>query len=85
MGIETARKFTREELGAAFEAFDEDSGLGMILRAKGIVECKCGKWLHFDYVPGEFDVREGTAGVIGRICVIGSGIDKEKIKSLFGV
>ena len=85
LGIETARKFTREELGAAFEAFDEDSGLGMILRAKGIVECKCGKWLHFDYVPGEFDVREGSAGVIGRICVIGSGIDKEKIKSLFGV
>ena len=85
LGIETARKFTREELGAAFEAFDEDSGLGMILRAKGIVECKCGKWLHFDYVPGEFDVREGTASVIGRICVIGSGIDKEKIKSLFGV
>ena len=85
VGIETARKFTREELNAAFEAFDEDSELGMILRAKGIVECACGKWLHFDYVPGEFDVREGTAGVIGRICVIGSGVDKEKIKALFGV
>ena len=85
VGIETARKFTREELGAAFEAFDEDSELGMILRAKGIVECVCGKWLHFDYVPGEFDVREGSAGVIGRICVIGSDVDKEKIKNLFGV
>ena len=85
VGIETARKFTREELNAAFEAFDEDSELGMILRAKGIVECVCGKWLHFDYVPGEFDVREGSAGVIGRICVIGSGVDKEKIKNLFGV
>ena len=85
VGIETARKFTKEELYRAFEAFDEDSELGMILRAKGIVECECGKWLHFDYVPGEFDVREGSAGVIGRLCVIGSGVDKEKIKALFGV
>ena len=57
----------------------------MILRAKGIVECECGKWLHFDYVPGECDIREGSAGIIGRICVIGSKIDKDKIKALFGV
>ena len=85
VGIETARKFTKEELTEAFESFDENSELGMILRAKGIVECKCGKWLHFDYVPGEFEIRDGSAGVIGRICVIGSGLDKEKIKALFGV
>ena len=57
----------------------------MILRAKGIVECTSGKWLHFDYVPGEIDVRCGTPGVIGRLCVIGAGIDKEKIKELFGI
>ena len=57
----------------------------MILRAKGIVEGTDGKWIHFDYVPGESDIREGSAGIIGRICVIGAGIDKEKIKELMKV
>ena len=57
----------------------------MILRAKGIVEGEDGTWLHFDYVPGEPDVRTGSAGIIGRLCVIGSGIDNEKIKELFGI
>ncbi len=85
VGIETARKFAKSELERVFESFDEDSEFGMILRAKGIVECECGKWIHFDYVPGECDIREGSAGIIGRICVIGSKIDKDKIKALFGV
>ena len=57
----------------------------MVLRAKGIVECECGKWIHFDYVPGEPDVRCGLASIIGRLCVIGSGLNNEKIKELFGV
>ena len=57
----------------------------MILRAKGIVAGEDGKWIHFDYVPGEKNIRFGTAAVIGRLCVIGSGIDSEKIKDLFGV
>ena len=57
----------------------------MVLRAKGIVECECGKWIHFDYVPGEPDVRCGSASIIGRLCVIGSGLNNEKIKELFGV
>ena len=57
----------------------------MILRAKGIVEGDGGRWIHFDYVPGESDIREGSAGIIGRICVIGAGIDKEKIKELLKV
>ena len=57
----------------------------MILRAKGIVAGEDGKWIHFDYVPGESDVRYGSAGIIGRLCVIGSGLDNEKIKELFGV
>jgi hypothetical protein len=67
------------------EQFDEADDLGMILRAKGIVEGKDGNWIHFDYVPGESDVRLGSAAVIGRLCVIGSGIDADKIKQLFGV
>ena len=82
VGIETARKFTESELAEVFDGFDESSDFGMILRAKGIVEAKDGRWLHFDYVPGEFDIREGSAGVIGRLCVIGSGLDKEKVKAL---
>ena len=85
VGEETTKKFTMEEIKAILDNFSESDEYGMILRAKGIVECKCGKWIHFDYVPGEPDVRTGAAGVIGRLCVIGAGIDKEKIKELFGI
>ena len=85
VGAETTKKFTKQELYDILEKFSDGDDYGMILRAKGIVECKCGKWLHFDYVPGEADVREGSAGIIGRLCVIGTGIDKEKIKELFGI
>ena len=63
--------------------FAESDDYGMILRAKGIVEGEAGKWIHFDYVPGEIDIREGSAGIIGRICVIGSSVDEEKVKELF--
>jgi len=84
-GVETARKFTAEEITAALDAFVEDDSYGMVLRAKGIVASADGEWIHFDYVPGEPDVRRGTAGTIGRLCVIGSGLNKEKIKEIFGV
>ena len=56
---------------------------GMVLRAKGIVASKGDEWIHFDYVPGEADVRFGCPSVIGRICVIGSNINEEKISELF--
>ena len=82
-GAETTKKFSRERLEEILAIFSECDDYGMILRAKGIVECDCGKWLHFDYVPGEADIRVGNPGVIGRLCVIGAGIDKEKIKELF--
>ncbi len=85
VGAETTKKFTMEEITEILEKFSDGDDYGMVLRAKGIVECKCGKWIHFDYVPGEPDVREGSAGIIGRLCVIGAGIDKEKIKELFGI
>ncbi len=84
-GAETTKKFSREEIEEILEKFSESDEYGMVLRAKGIVECKCGKWIHFDYVPGEPDVREGSAAIIGRLCVIGAGIDKEKIKELFNL
>ena len=85
VGAETTRKYTKEEITEILEQFDKEGDFGMILRAKGIVESTDGSWIHFDYVPGEADVRLGSAGIIGRLCVIGSGIDKDKIKELFGV
>ena len=84
-GTETTKKFTADELESILDTFTEDSSYGMVLRAKGIVASADGKWLHFDYIPGENNVRYGSAGVIGRLCVIGSGIDNDKIKALFGV
>ena len=57
----------------------------MILRAKGILAGEDGNWIHFDYVPGEADVRTGAADVTGKLCVIGSKVDKEAVKVLFGL
>ena len=85
VGVETTKKFTVEEINHALSHFDGNDELGTVLRAKGIVESPDGAWIHFDYVPGEPDVRLGSASIIGRLCVIGAGIDKEKIKALFGV
>ncbi len=85
-GAETAKKFTAEEIKNALETLSEDTvAYGLVLRAKGIVAGEDGKWIHFDYVPGEPDVRYGSAGVTGRLCVIGSHIDKEALGNLFGV
>ena len=83
-GVETPKKFTEDEIRAALSAFAAD-GCGVILRAKGIVPTADGEWIHFDYVPGEPDVRRGAAGVTGRLCVIGSQLDEKKIAALFGV
>ena len=84
-GIETAKSFTEGEIRKILEEFDESSEYGMVLRAKGIVSSTDGKWIYFDYTPGEIDIRYGNPSVIGRLCVIGSGIDKEKIATLIGV
>ena len=66
------------------EALEDEHEYGMVLRAKGIVPCADGgEWLHFDYVPGEVDIRRGAASIIGRLCVIGAQIDKDKLKALF--
>ena len=84
-GCETAKKFTVEGIQNALETFSEDDSFGMVLRAKGIVEGEDGEWIHFDYVPEEPNVRHGAAGVIGRLCVIGSNLDNDKIKEIFGL
>lgn len=82
-GAETPKTYTVEEITAALEALGNEEKYGMILRAKGIVEGQDGQWIHFDYVPGTPDVRTGSAGTIGRLCVIGSGIDEPAIAELF--
>lgn len=84
-GVETAHVFTKAELEEALGKFAAGSDYGAVLRAKGIVSGGSEGWLHFDYVPGESDIRSGSAAVIGRICVIGSSLDKDKIAQLFGV
>ena len=83
-GVETTKKFTKTGLELALGALSDEETYGVILRAKGIVDGE-NSWLHFDYVPGEADVREGTAGVIGRLCVIGCNLKEENIKKLFNV
>ena len=83
-GRETTRKFSRSDIEAALKQLDTGS-FGMVLRAKGIVACTDGGWIHFDYVPEEADVRMGGAAVIGKLCVIGSKLDEAAIGNLFGV
>ena len=83
-GVETVRKFTKAELLTALEKLADEEKYGVVLRAKGIVSGE-EKWLHFDYVPDEADVREGEAAVIGRLCVIGCHLKENALKELFGV
>ena len=81
-GIETSHRYTYEELDEILAFFDE-AVYGVVLRAKGIVAGADGSWFHFDYVPGERNIRRGAPEVTGRICVIGSGIDKESVREIF--
>ena len=84
-GKETTHKYTEAELNAALTALG-DVTLGTVLRAKGIVPAADGgEWLHFDYVPGAPEIRRGAADYTGRLCVIGSELDEERIAALFGV
>lgn len=84
-GKETPHKYTEDELGRALTALGDPS-LGMVLRAKGIVPAADGgSWLHFDYVPGVPEIRRGAADYTGRLCVIGSELDEERIAALFGI
>lgn len=84
-GVETHKKFTAEEIKAALSALDNEEAYGIVLRAKGIVQATDGTWLHFDHVPGEIDVRSGSAEVTGRLCVIGSKLNEAAVAALFGV
>ena len=83
-GVETVKVFTAAELDRILTALDSGD-YGAILRAKGIVHSEDGKWLHFDFVPEEHQVRFGAADYTGRLCVIGSGLKEDKLAALFGL
>ena len=83
-GVETHKKFTAEALRKALETLDRGA-LGIVLRAKGIVGAEDGQWLHFDFVPGEINLRTGAPAVTGKLCVIGADLNEEAIAELFGV
>ncbi len=83
IGIQTANKYTKEQLMEAMAGLQNFAECGQVLRAKGIVPGEDGKWFELDYVPGEPEVREGGAEPIGMICVIGVGLEEERIRELF--
>lgn len=84
-GKETPHKYQEEDLKKILEVLANETGYGTILRAKGIVPDVEGNWLHFDLVPGEYEVRKGTADYTGRLCVIGSQLDEAKLAELFQI
>jgi G3E family GTPase len=86
MGMETPHKYSEEELTEILKKLSaEGDAYGSILRAKGIVPAVEGEWFHFDLVPGEYEVRRGSADYTGRLCVIGAQLKEEEIKALFHI
>ena len=84
-GIQTAHKYDAEQLVEILDSLQNFAECGTVLRAKGIVPSTDGGWLEFDYVPGEPEVRLGSPETTGMICVIGTGLDQDRIKELFGI
>ena len=84
-GTETPHKFEESGLKAILEKLAKGDGYGSILRAKGILPAEDGTWFHFDLVPGEYEVRTGAPDYTGRLCVIGTNLDTDKIQELFGI
>ena len=77
-------KYTVAQITSCLKALDSGA-YGQVLRAKGIVACEEGGFIHFDYVPGEADVRMGSAAAIGRLCVIGADLKEKNLKALFSL
>ena len=85
LGKETIHTYTQEQLDQILQTLSSSHEYGDILRAKGILPTPDKKWLHFDLVPGEYEIRFGSADYTGRICVIGKDLLEDKIYELFGV
>ena len=83
-GVETAKKFNAAKVTEALKALDTGK-YGMVLRAKGILMGEDGQWIHFDYVPEEYNIRTGCADITGKLCVIGAQLDEKGVAALFGV
>ena len=84
-GAETSRKYTPEEISGILDKLADEAAYGAVIRAKGYVAAPDGTWVHFDYTPGEKDIRAGAANVAGRVCVIGAGLKEDAVKELFGL
>ena len=82
-GMETPHTYTAEEVTNILTALDDNEQYGFVLRSKGMLPAGDGTWIHFDYVPGEPQVRCGAADVTGKICVIGSGLNQDNLEKLF--
>ena len=82
-GMETPSRYSEEEVREILEKLNDEDVCGIILRAKGMVPDNEGRWIHFDYVPEETEIRYGAADVTGKICVIGSGLKEDAIADLF--
>jgi len=86
LGFETVRKFTKSDIESLLSSLTDEEKFGLILRAKGYVESsENDNWIYFDYIPGTFNVNEGSPNICGRICVIGSDICEDAIKKLFNI
>jgi len=82
-GKQTAKRYAEEDIKSILEGFENAEKYGTVLRAKGIVECVDGGWIHFDYTPGETDVRKGAAAPTGMLCVIGSALNEDAVEESF--
>lgn len=83
IGLETAQRYEQEEIRGMLEKLSDEEEYGRVLRAKGILQNAAGEWFQFDYVPGEIDIREGSADYTGRLCVIGADLNEKALMELF--
>lgn len=84
-GRETPRKYTREEVEHVMRTLSDSEEYGVVLRAKGMLPCTDGTWIHFDLVPGEYEIRTGSSDYTGRLCVIGSNLREDGLARLFSL
>ena len=85
IGVETANRYEKDEIRSMMEKLSDEEEYGKILRAKGILQNAAGEWFQFDYVPGELQMREGSADYTGRMCVIGADINEKALRELLKV
>ena len=85
IGVETARRFTQDEVRSMTAALSDEEEYGLILRSKGILQTPEGAWFQFDYVPGELQIRDCSPDYAGRLVVIGTNINEKALKALFNL